>query len=86
MMTPDFLKLSLDERENHILKWSKLAKTHGVKPLFWGPVIGVQEQAVAVFDIKGNSEVFFNFERKWLMLGTPKAGRHIQYVRTITVH
>jgi hypothetical protein len=85
-MTPEFLKLDLTERQNQILEWSKLAITHSIKPLFWGPTLGVQEQAVIVFDTNGKSEMFFKFVRKWLMLGTPEAGKHLQNVRTVTVH
>jgi hypothetical protein len=86
MMTQDFLKLELSERQNQIPKWSKLANEHGLKLLFWGPAIGIKEHAVVVYDGNGSTEKFLKFQREWLKLGTPEAGKQLQYVRTVTVH
>ena len=86
MMTQDFLKLDLGERQNHIPEWSKLANIHGLKLLFWGPAMGIKEHAVVVFEGNGSTEKFLKFQREWLKLGTPEAGKQLLYVKTITVH
>ena len=86
MMGHDFLKLDLEQRQSHIPEWSNIANKYGLKLLFWGPAMGVKEHAVFVFDSNGNTEKFFIFQREWLKLGTPEAGKYIEYMRTITVH
>jgi hypothetical protein len=86
MFAPDFLKQDLEQRQSHIPKWSEIATTYGLKLLFWGPAMGVKEHAVFVFDSNGNTAKFFKFQREWLQLGTPEAGKYIEYMKTITVH
>jgi hypothetical protein len=86
MMAPDFLKLNLDNRRDHIPEWASLAKKHGFKLVFWGLTMGVKEQAVFVFESNYNSEKFFKFQREWIKLGTPEAVKLIENMRTITVH
>jgi hypothetical protein len=86
MMASEFLRLPIEERKEHIPRWSKLAKNHGLKALFWGLTMGVNEHAVFVFDSNGDSGNFFKFQREWLGLGTELAGTIIEYTRTITVH
>jgi hypothetical protein len=85
-MTPDFLKLSLEDRKKFIPEWTELAGEYGLKLLFWGSTIGINEQVVFVFESNSRLEKFFIFQREWLQLGTPEAGKLIKYVRTITVH
>ena len=48
--------------------------------------MGVKEQAVCVFKYSGKNEKFFKFQREWLGLGTPEAGKYIKNTRTITVY
>jgi hypothetical protein len=86
MMAQDFLKLSLDEKKKLISNWSKIAHSHGIKVLFWGSTLGLKEHGVVVFDTNGNTEKFLKYKREWLALGTPDAGKFIQYVRIVTVH
>jgi hypothetical protein len=85
-MAPEFLKLNLDDRQAQIPEWASLAKKFGFKLMFWGPTMGVKEQAVFVFESANNSEEFFKFQREWTKLGTSDAGKFIQNMRTITVH
>jgi len=84
--TPEFLKLSLEERESNLLKWKRLAAGYKVKTLFHGLPMGVNEHSVFVFETKKDGEQFFDFAREWLGLGTPEAGKHIKSLRTITVY
>ena len=84
--TPEFLKLSLEERERWIPKGVELARKHGLKVLFWGSTLGVRENAVVVFEVNGVSDGFMKFQREWQGLGTPKAGKYIDYTRTVTVY
>ena len=86
MMAPDFLKLTLKERRSYVPKWTELAAKFGLKLVFWGPVMGIKEHVVFVFESNRNSDKFFMFQREWQQLGTPDAGKLIQYIRTITVH
>jgi len=86
MMAPDFLMLSLEERRNFVPEWTELAADYGLRLLFWGPTMGIKEHVVFVFESNRNSINFFKFQREWQSLGTPDAGKYIQYIRTITVH
>jgi hypothetical protein len=86
MMTPEFLKLSLEEREGWIPKWTELARKNGLKLLFWGTTIGVAEHVTFVFESPRHSENYFKFLRDWLELGTPNASKLIEYTKTITVN
>jgi hypothetical protein len=85
MMAPDFLKLTLEEREKFIPKWRKQAEKYEMKILFWGTAIGVSEHIVVVLE-SAEHDNYFKFLREWQGLGTPNAGKHIEYTRTITVH
>jgi len=85
-MTGDFLKLPLEERQGFIPRWNEVASKYGIKMLFWGLPLGVQEQVVIVYELGGNQELFFVFQREWLGLGTPEAGKYIKNTRTIIVH
>jgi hypothetical protein len=82
----EFLRLSMEDRQQSIRKWIKTATKYGLKILFYGVALGVSEHAVCVFDSNGDNEKFFVFQRKWLGLGTPEAGKLIHNIRTITVH
>ena len=84
-LTREFLQLPMDERRGYVPKWSQLASKHGVKVVFWGMPMGVKENVVCVFETKGDNENFFRFQREWLGLGTPDAGRYVKNTRTITV-
>lgn len=86
MMTPEFLKLPLEERENWIPKWTEIAKEFGLKLLFHGTTIGVAEHVVFVYESPKYSENYFKFLRAWLELGTLNAGKLIEYTRTVTVN
>jgi len=48
--------------------------------------MGVREHIVCVFETVDDGESFFRFEREWLGLGTPEAGKFINNLRTITVY
>lgn len=54
--------------------------------MFWGMPVGVKEDVVCVFEVRGGDESFFKFEREWLALGTPEAGKYIKNTRTVTVY
>lgn len=84
-MTNDFLKMPLEERHEFLPKWSQIAQNYGVKVLFWGMPMGVSEHIVLVFETS-DSEKYLIFQREWLGLGTPEAGKHIRNTRTITVY
>ena len=84
-LTPEFLRLPMDERRGYVPKWSQLASKHGVKIVFWGMPMGVKENVLCVFETKGDNETFYKFQREWLGLGTPEAGRYVKNTRTITV-
>ena len=84
-LTREFLQLPMDERRGYVPKWSQLASKHGVKVVFWGMPMGVKENVVCVFETKGDNENFFRFQREWLGLDTPEAGRYVKNTRTITV-
>ena len=84
-LTPEFLRLPMDERRGFVQRWSQLASRHGVKVVFWGMPMGVKENVVCVFETKGDNENFFKFQREWLGLGTPEAGKYIKNIRTIAV-
>lgn len=85
-MTPEFLRLTMEEREQYVPKWKRIASKYGIKVLFYGVPIGVREHAVCVFEVNGENKKFFMFQREWLGLGTPEAGRLIKNIRTITAH
>ncbi len=86
MMTPEFLRLPLEERQAFVPRWSELAKRHGLNLLFWGTTIGVSEHATFVFESLRPTSDYFKFVREWLELGTPDAGKLISYTRTVTVN
>jgi hypothetical protein len=85
-MTSEFLRLPLEERQVFIPRWNEVASKYGIKMLFWGLPMGVSEQVVIVYELTGNQELFFVFQREWLGLGTPEAGKFIRNTRTIIVH
>lgn len=85
-MTPEFLRLPLEEREKYLPKWSKIASEYGLKVLFWGLPMGVSEHVVIVFEDSSTSHNYFIFQRAWLGLGTPEAGKLIKNTRTIIVY
>lgn len=85
-MTAEFLKLPLDERQAFIPLWNQIAAKYGIKMLFWGLPTGVTEHVVIAYELAGNQELFFVFQREWLGLGTPEAGKFIRNTRTIIVH
>jgi hypothetical protein len=85
-MTPEFLKLSLEERQAFIPRWNQVATKYGIKMLFWGLPLGVSEHVVITYELAGNQDLFFVFQREWLGLGTPDAGKYIRNTRTIIVH
>lgn len=84
-MTPEFLRLPLEERKKWIPNGFELAKKYGLKVLFWGNSMGVREHVVIVFESNGFSDEYMKFQREWQGLGTPDAGKYIDYTRTITV-
>lgn len=84
-MTTDFLKMPLEDRQGFIPIWSQIAKKYGVKFLFSGMPMGVNEHIVIVFETK-ESEKYFIFQREWLELGTENAGKLVKNTRTITVY
>ena len=84
-MTPEFLKMPLEERQKFIPRWSHTAHQYGIKVLFWGMPMGVNENIVLVFETS-ESEKYFMFQREWLELGTPDAGKYVKTTRTITVY
>jgi hypothetical protein len=84
-MTHEFLKLSLEERKSWIPKWKEMANRHGINVIFYGTTIGVREHVVVVFESEVNSDNYMKFQREWQGLGTPEAGRFIEYTRSITV-
>lgn len=85
-LTPEFLRLPMEERTGFVPRWTKMASKHGVKVVFWGMPIGVKENVVCVFETQVDNEHFFKFQREWLGLGTPEAGKYIKSTRTITVY
>ena len=85
-LTPEFLQLPMEDRKNYVPKWSKIASKHGVKVIFWGLPMGVKENVVCVFETQNNNETFFKFQREWLGLGTPEAGKYVKNTRTISVY
>ncbi len=84
-MTTEFLSKPLDERQGFVPQWSQIAQQYGVKVLFSGMPMGVNEHIVIVFETN-DSEKFFMFQREWLALGTPDAGKYVKNTRTITVY
>jgi hypothetical protein len=85
-MTPEFLQLPIDERKKIRSEVSEIAEKYGIKAVLIGMPLGVSEQLVIVFDVNGNNNKFFLFQREWLKLGTPDAGRYIRNTRSITVY
>jgi hypothetical protein len=85
-LTQDFLKLPMEERQQYIREWINKAGDYGLKVLFYGVPLGVSEHLVCVFESKSSTGRFFVFQREWLGLGTPEAGKYINSTRTITVH
>lgn len=84
-MTPEFLKLSLEERESQILRMKEIAKKYNLKVLFWGSTLGTREHAVVVFESKNHEDNYMKFQREWQSLGTEGAGLYLEYTRTVTV-
>ena len=84
-MTPGFMRLSLEERKSRIPIQREMARKHGLKVLFYGTTIGVREHVVVVFESDNNANDYLKFQREWQGLGTPEAGKFIEYTRTITV-
>lgn len=64
-LTPEFLRLPIEERMSYIPRWSQLASKHGVKVVFWGMPMGVKENVVCAFETQGDNEAFFKFQKKW---------------------
>ncbi|MCW4048162.1 MAG: hypothetical protein NWE89_00345 [Candidatus Bathyarchaeota archaeon] len=85
-MTPEFLRLPLEERQSWIPKWTEIAKKYGIKTLFQGNPMGIREHTVFAFETIGNGNEYFMFQREWLALGTPDAVKYIKNTRTITVY
>ena len=85
-MTPAFLQLPLESRQEMVPNWSNIAQKYGIKVVFTGMPMGVSEHIVVVFDVNGDETKFFMFQREWLALGTPEAGRYIKTTRSITVY
>ena len=84
-MTSEFLKLSLEERKSWIPTWTEMAKKHGLNIVFYGTTLGVREHVVVVFESTENYDNYLKFQREWQSLGTPEAGKFIEYTRSITV-
>jgi hypothetical protein len=84
-MTPEFLRLPLEERKERIPIWRELACKHGLKTLFWGTTLGVREHVVFVFESDVNGDNYIKFQREWQGLGTPEAVKFIEFTRSITV-
>ena len=84
-MTAEFLKMPLEERQRFIPIWTNTANQYGIKVLFWGMPMGVNEHIVIVFETN-DSEKYFIFQREWLAWGTSEAGKYIKTTRTITVY
>ncbi len=85
-MTSEFLKLQLQERQQHVQTWGRIASDYGIKILFWGMPIGVSEHVVCVFEANGKDEKYLKFQREWLGLGTDDAGKYIRNTRSIPVY
>jgi hypothetical protein len=85
-MTTEFLKQPLDDRNKMKLLTSTIAKKYGIKVILMGMPVGVLEHVVFVFDVNGTDDKFFLFQREWLGLGTPNAGKFIKNTRSITVN
>ena len=86
MLTPEFLKMPLKERETFIPKWAEMGKKYGLNLLFGGNSLGVAENITLAFEAPAHSDAYFKFLRDWLELGTPNAGKLIAYTRTVTVN
>ena len=84
-MTPEFLRLPLEKRKEWIPIWRELACKHSLKMLFWGATLGVREHVVFVFESDVNGDNYIKFQREWQGLGTPEAGKFIEFTRSITV-
>jgi len=84
-MTPEFLRLPLEKRKERIPIWRELACKHGLKMLFWGATLGVREHVVFVYESDVNGDNYIKFQREWQGLGTPEAGKFIEFTRSITV-
>ena len=84
-LTREFLQLPMEERKGYVPKWSQLASRYGVRIVFWGMPMGVKENVVCVFETQCDDENFFKFQREWLGLGTPEAGKYVKNTRTIAV-
>ena len=79
-------QLSLEDRDNFKSKIAEEAQEYGIKVVFSEMPLGVYEHLVIVFDVRGNDNIFFLFQRECLKLGTPEAGKYIKNTRSITVH
>jgi hypothetical protein len=84
-MTPDFLKLSLDERKVKLEEYKELAIRYSLKFLFCGSILGVREHAVLVMESREYSDKIVKFLRDIQGLGTKEASKYVEYTRTVTV-
>jgi len=73
-MTPDFLRLPLEERNKWMTDGLEIARKHGLKVIFWGNSMGVREHVVVVFESNGIPDDYMKFQREC-----------IDYSRTVTV-
>jgi hypothetical protein len=85
-MTPEFLQLPLEDRNNMKIHVSEIAKKYGIKVIFSGMPVGVLEHLVFAFEMNGSNNKFILFQREWLELGTPNAGKYVKNTRSITVY
>jgi hypothetical protein len=65
---------------------ARIAQKYGVKVVFSGMPVGVLEHLVFAFEVNVNNDKFIVFQREWLGLGTPNAGKFIKNTRSITVY
>ena len=85
-MTREFLQQPLEDRNSMKQQVAELAQKYGIKVVLFGMPLGVNEHIVIVFEVNGNNNKFALFQREWLKLGTPEAGRYIGNTRSITVY
>lgn len=85
-MTSEFLQLPLEDRNKMKPQVSKIAQKYGIRVILFGMPLGVMEHIVIVFDVNGSNNKFILFQREWLELGSPNAGKFIKNTRSITVY
>ena len=85
-MTPEFLQLPLEDRNQMRQHVSAKAQKYGIKVILMGMPLGITEHLVIVFEVNGSNNKFILFQRDWLELGTPNAGKFIKNTRSITVY